>query len=855
MAMSNRRTFLPLVIGLVGVVCTVAAGAQTVVLQLWNPGPAAGSIDSGAPNISCASLCSVVVPLGATVMLTAAPAPGNQVDGWDGACSGSGATCPLLMDGTKLVIASFKPVGDPLTVIHRFMPDATDFPPRRDSRLLAHAGYLYGVTSAGGRARRGKVFSELPDGSGRTVLHDFLGSPYDGSTPCGWLVDDGAALYGMTHSGGAYGYGTIYRVGLEGSDFTILHSFTGGNRDGANPDGSLIESGGVLFGMTSQVWSNSGYLGTIFKLNRDGSDFTVLHTFAGGVADGAVPYGSLTDVGGTLYGMTYFGGASNFGTVFRLGEDGGGFAVLHAFAGGAADGRYPVGSLLASGGVLYGTTGGGGPSDLGTVFRINADGSGFALLHSFAGGGSGGRGPYGSLIGAGETLYGTTPDYYDQSATIFQINTDGSGFGVLHAFAGDGSQGTSPGSLIVSGGELFGIAQEGGAGGLGTIYKVGRDGNGFAFQSFVATVSGGRHPYGSPIAVDGALYGMTAYGGAETGGNGAIFRINPDGSGFTVLHSFAGGATPYGSLIDLGGVLYGMTPAAVFKIDPDGSGFAVLHTFAGGATDGAFPYGSLVASDGVLYGMTSAGGTGECSIPIGDHQLGCGTIFRIEANGGGFALLYSFDGPVDPVGSLIVSGGVLYGMTTLGGIFRIDPDGSGYTTVHAFTGGTSDGQYASGSLVASADVFYGLTAAGGAGGVGTIFRMNRDGSGFALLHSFADGVGDGQSPCGSLIEEGGVLYGRTSGGGAHNAGTIFKIDDDGSGFAILDSFPAGSAPDPTSHSSSLALTAFAGGLYGVAPSLGLSGSGLLFRLDLNGSRVRRHLPRLWPAGSPGSAEH
>ena len=60
MAMSNRRTFLPLVIGLASVVGTVAAEAQTVVLQLWNPGPAAASIDSGAPNIACASLARVV---------------------------------------------------------------------------------------------------------------------------------------------------------------------------------------------------------------------------------------------------------------------------------------------------------------------------------------------------------------------------------------------------------------------------------------------------------------------------------------------------------------------------------------------------------------------------------------------------------------------------------------------------------------------------------------------------------------------------------------------------------------------------------------------------------------------------
>ena len=857
MAMSTRETSLPLITGLLVVVCALNVEAQPAVLQLWNPGPAAGSIDSNVPSLSCASLCSVAMTVGDTVTLTAKPAPGNQLDGWDGDCSGSGATCTLLMDDTKLVIAAFKPIGNPVTVIHHFMPDATDFPPKQDGRLLADGGNLYGVTSAGGRARRGTVFRELPDGSRRTVLHDFLGSPYDGSTPCGSLVDDGEALYGMTYSGGAFGHGTVYRVDLDGSDFTVLHAFKGGDADGADPYGSLIESAGVLYGMTQWRWIGSSNFGTIFKLNPDGTGFTLLHTFVGGASDGAIPYGSLVEFGGVLYGMTYGGGASGLGAIFKLGPDGSGFTLLHTFVGGASDGRYPMGSLLASGGVLFGMTVAGGAADGGTVFKINTDGSGFALLHPFAGGSSDGWGPYGSLLDAGGALYGTTPEFVNRPAIIFRINTDGSGFGLLHTFAGDGSEGASPGSLIVSGGEFFGMTQAGGASGLGTIYKVELDGSGFAFQSFTAATSDGRNPYGSPIALDGALCGMTVNGGAGADSSGTIYKVRPDGSGFAILHSFdvssSGGAAPYGSLIDLGGVLYGMTPSTIFKINSDGTGFTVLHAFAGGATDGTAAYGSLVVSDGVLYGMTSAGGTGDCRYPIGYFNVGCGTVFKIAPDGSGFALLHSFDGPVDSLDSLIFSGGSLYGVAT-DSIFKINLDGSGFAVLHSFLGGASDGQYPSGPLLASADVLYGMTEAGGAWGAGTIFKVSRDGSGFALLHSFAGGPGDGQSPYGSLTEYGGVLYGRTYQGGADNAGTIFRIYTDGSGFGILYSFPPGGALNFDPYSFSLSLTAFDGGLYGVAPSIGLSGSGVLFRLDLKESGIRRHLIRVWPPKTARSLE-
>ena len=126
--------------------------------------------------------------------------------------------------------------------------------------------------------------------------------------------------------------------------------------------------------------------GTIFKIDTSGGSITLLHEFAGGADDGKYPYGSLVLSGTTLYGMTYAGGDSDFGTVFKLETSGGGITLLHEFAGGAADGKWPYGSLVVADSTLYGMTRYGGDSDLGTVFKLPTAGGSFTLLHEFAGG-------------------------------------------------------------------------------------------------------------------------------------------------------------------------------------------------------------------------------------------------------------------------------------------------------------------------------------------------------------------------------------------------------------------------------------------------------------------------------------
>jgi uncharacterized repeat protein (TIGR03803 family) len=340
--------------------------------------------------------------------------------------------------------------------------------------------------------------------------------------------------------------------------------------------------------------------------------------------------------------------------------------VLHSFEGGPSDGESPFGSVILDGSMLYGMTTWGGAGS-GTIFKLGTGGGGYTLLRSFDGGTDGSHPYYSDLALSGSTLYGVTQEGGANGVgTVFKINTDGSSFGVLHTFSDSSSDGKyGGGTPQISGGRLYGMTVQGGANGLGTVYSMGMDGSDFqVVHSFDG--SDGQIPFGA-LTIDGSTaYGMTGAGGS---GGGTVFKMNLDGSDFALLHQFAGGATdgnnPYGSLTLLGGKLYGMTitggahddHGVLFEVGTDGSDFSVLHSFGEGE-DGMEPRGSLIAVGSELYGMTSTGGSS-----------GGGTVFRIGADGAGYEVVASFDGAVGtgPQGSLVADGSTFYGLTSAGG--------------------------------------------------------------------------------------------------------------------------------------------------------------------------------------------
>ena len=120
----------------------------------------------------------------------------------------------------------------------------------------------------------------------------------------------------MTRQGGGSA-GTVFKINTDGTGYDILHTFTGTpTGDGANPLGSLLISDSEIYGMTT-VGGTAG-LGTIFEMGIDGTGYSVLHSFLGGPGDGASPQGDLTLIDSTLYGMTVQGGSLNRGVIFSL---------------------------------------------------------------------------------------------------------------------------------------------------------------------------------------------------------------------------------------------------------------------------------------------------------------------------------------------------------------------------------------------------------------------------------------------------------------------------------------------------------------------------------------------------------
>src|SRR6266852_6299094 len=240
-----------------------------------------------------------------------------------------------------------------------------------------------------------------------TVLHSFTNSP-DGAFPFAGLLRDAAGnLYGTTLRGGSLGSGTVFKLDPAGKE-TVLYSFTdtGSPADGLDPYAvPVMDAAGNLYGTTSAALA-LGVLGTVFKIDTAGN-FTVLHFFTG--SDGCcLTGGVIIDAAGNLYGTAGGGGSFGGGTVFKL-DPSGNATVLYSFKGGS-DGAAPAGGLIMDAvGNLYGTTGAGGSSNAGTVFKLDPSGN-ETVLYSFKGGNDGASPGLGSLIrDVAGNVYGTTP--------------------------------------------------------------------------------------------------------------------------------------------------------------------------------------------------------------------------------------------------------------------------------------------------------------------------------------------------------------------------------------------------------------------------------------------------------------
>jgi uncharacterized repeat protein (TIGR03803 family) len=355
---------------------------------------------------------------------------GTTVDGGAYTClfgNGCGAVFKVTPSGAETVVYNFGASGDGSHPIAGLVKDKY--------------GNFYGTTETGGEpgcfmgSGCGTVFEFTSSGT-ETILHSFDPSGTDGSEPlAGLVLDKEGNLYGTTYIGGAYNYGTVFKLTPSGTE-TILHSFDANGIDGYGAAaGVVLDAKGNLYG-TTQSGGTYG-LGTVYKLTPSGTE-TILHSF-GASGDGYDPYASglIRDKKGNLYGTTLYGGANDCngngcGTVFELSPPARKNGVwtemiLHSFNADGTDGYDPYASLIMDKeGILYGTTGAGGTYGSGTVFELSSSGT-ETILHSFdANGTDGGAPESGLVLDTKGNLYGTTSSGGSQCSpfgcgTVFQI--------------------------------------------------------------------------------------------------------------------------------------------------------------------------------------------------------------------------------------------------------------------------------------------------------------------------------------------------------------------------------------------------------------------------------------------------
>jgi len=351
----------------------------------------------------------------------------------------------------------------------------------------------------------------------------------------------------------------------------------------------------------------------------------------------------------------------------------------------------------------------------------------------------------------------------------------------------NGANGQQPYSGLYSDGTfLYGMTRNGGTNGQGVVFRMKPDGTSDTVLLNFSTGANGYNPDGGLYSDGAFLYGMTTSGGSGTCSPypcGTIFKIKPDGTGYTKLIDFTGanGATPTGSLISDGTFLYGMTQnggtnnsGVLFKIQPNGTNYTKLLDFVG--ANGYNPLSSLFFDGTFLFGMTYQGGANTNASCIN----GCGVIFKIKPDGTGYVKLLDFAGyPTNgqfPNGALISDGTFLYGTTNSGGqtfnkgvVFKIKPDGTGYSELL-----NTNVYKPNGTLYFDGTSLFGTSWIGN---YGDIFKVNTNGTGYSQLYNFIGYPTDGSSPNGSLISDGASLYGMTANGGTGNIGVVFKYHD------------------------------------------------------------------------------
>jgi uncharacterized repeat protein (TIGR03803 family) len=657
--------------------------------------------------------------------------------------------------------------------------------------LLHVNGKIYGMTPYGGPFDAGVIFQFDTAGNKYKVLHCF--DKINGAYPYGSLMQaKNGKFYGMTTNGGKYDDGVLFSYSLDSAVFKVLHHFKDSST-GANPSGDLIQAtNGLLYGMTSSggIYNK----GVIFSYHIGSSKFTTRYNFND--TNGAEPRGTLTQVGGRLYGVTRTGGNNTGkGAIFSIDTTKYKITLHNSFGG--QNGESPMGKLImANNGRLYGVCVAGGvtpglyPGTSGLVFSIDTATHTFSVIRHFSGIASLAN-PIGSLVKLGNgRLFGTCSYHINSpyKGGVFSIRPTSS-YRVEKSFTNDEPASVMAPMSILTTGKLIGLSQYGGQYiNRGLIYTYDTATKAVKNLLEFSTGIGGSNPNGFlTMAANGLLYGTTLEGGTDK--KGVLFSVNPLTGEKKVVHDFlynsGKGLSPRTKLVQAAdGKLWGVTAfggsgnsGTIFSFDTAKKVMGWEYEFQGG-NNGQVPYGNVVFdSSGNIYGTTFQGGANNTGI-----------FYKFNPSTRAFVKLFDFIDTLTgshPNGILnLTKSGKIIGLTTYGGkyqsgaLFVFNPKDS-TLKIEVSLKDTLTGTFPnSGLMEAYNGLYYGMGQYGGKFDDGSIFSYN-DSTGKARLeYSFVDTF-SGRQPQGSLSQfHNGLIYGMGTSGGKNGVGTIFTFSPD-----------------------------------------------------------------------------
>ena len=658
----------------------------------------------------------------------------------------------------------------------------------------------------------------------------------------------------------------LFPVTAPGVALDTLYSFAGANY-GYNPYAGLVQTKDGNFYGTALLGGSTDD-GTVFRMNTNGI-IALVHAFNYS-SDGAVPYAMLTlATNGSLYGANYEGGASGYGTLFRMTTNG--VTTILAAVNYTTSGGFPVAGLVQGrDGNFYGPTLEGGLSGYGTLFRVTS-GNGFSTLRSF----NGVNAAYSSsqLIQATDgNFYGTAEDGGTNGNWGSVYRTTSSGIvSLIASFNYENGGNPIAGLVQDTDGTFYGTTYYGGTNGAGAVFKMTADGTLTSIYSFSGEDDGGNPFGGLLLSRDGNLYGTTEAGG--TYGYGTVFMIPPSGSLVTIANfDDYQGANPECTLAQgADGNLYGTTAnggqggeGAIFRLSINSTlqitrqpqtqlaylGDSVTFNVA---TFGSLPVsyqwrkngkplsdgGSLSGSNARTLMLTNIALTdaGNYSVVVSN------TSGSVTSVGAALQIIvsppYIISGPDDQ--TVLAGATATFTVDAVGDAplyFQWQKNGTnltdGGTIVGSGTGTlTINNASAANAGTYSIIVSNGIDEVTSDGAVLTVVPVSQPGSFFYSLRSFnSSSSSSGLNPYAGLIQaKDGFLYGTALNGGTAGYGLAFKLSTSGS-YSVLHSFTNG--VDGSAPYASLVQGAD-GGFYGAAFQGGSYSSGAIFRLSSTGA--------------------